>query len=124
MGPQNTQPTTEPAASPAPTQAAPEQMQQAQQAPATKAGLPASWLPTQNKPALIGYYLGFAGLLPFVGFPFAVAAVVLGIIALKKEKVQHVPGAKAHAFTALVLGLVEIGFMALFVAFVAAGSQY
>lgn len=65
-------------------------------------------IPTQNMPALIGYYFGVFGLIPFVGFPLAIVAVILGSIGLSKAKKNPTPGAKGHAITALVLGGFEI----------------
>ena len=67
-----------------------------------------AWMPTKNKPALIGYYLGFIGLLPAVGLPFAIAAIVLSVIGLLKHKQHPTPGAKGHAITGLILGIIPI----------------
>jgi len=67
-------------------------------------------IPTSNPPALIGYYLGVFGLIPCLGLPLAVAALVCGIIGFARAR-QH-PESKglAHAITAIVLGtLVMIG---------------
>ena len=36
-------------------------------------------IPYKNPKALIAYYLGIVSGLPFIGFPFAIAAVILGI---------------------------------------------
>ena len=65
-------------------------------------------IPTQNKPALIGYYCGVFGLIPFIGFPLAVTAIILGIIGLSLYKRQPTPGAQGHAITAIVLGGLHI----------------
>ena len=67
-------------------------------------------LPVKNKFALIGYYLGVASFIPFIGLPTSIAALVLGILGLKEEKKQLVPGARGHAITAVVLGSV-LGFI-------------
>jgi len=65
-------------------------------------------IPTQNKQALIGYYFGVFGLIPFLGFPFAVTAIILGALGLKKANLTPTPGAKGHAVTALVLGILAV----------------
>lgn len=67
-----------------------------------------AWIPTKNMPALLSYYFGVFGLIPFLGVPLAVAAVILGIIGLKRTKVTPTPGAKGHAITGLVLGIFEL----------------
>ena len=66
------------------------------------------FIPTKNMPSLIGYYCGVFGLIPFLGIPLAVAAIILGSIGLSKYKTNPTPGAKAHAITALVLGIIEV----------------
>lgn len=65
-------------------------------------------IPLGNKPALIGYYLGVFGLIPFIGFPLAVGAVVLGTMGLKRHRLQPNAGGKGHAITALALGIFEL----------------
>lgn len=76
-----------------------------------------AWIPTKNPPALISYYAGIFGLLPFLGLPATIVAIVLGIIAVKKNKQHPTPGAKVHALIGLGLGifqmLVLIGFIIL-----------
>ena len=61
-------------------------------------------LPIKNKHSLIGYYVSLAGFIPLIGLPASISAFVLGILALRYEKKTHVPGAKAHAIIAVVLG--------------------
>jgi len=65
-------------------------------------------IPYKNPPALIGYYLGVFSLIPCVGLLLGLAAVILGIIGLKKSAAA--PGSKgtAHAWTAIVLGSIGI----------------
>lgn len=72
-------------------------------------------IPTKNKPALLSYYLGVAGLIPFFGIPFAIAALVLGIKGLKQYKANPTPGAQAHAIVGLVLSGIEIVVLLLFI---------
>jgi len=75
-------------------------------------------IPTQNKPALIGYYFGVFGLIPVLGVPFAITAIILGAKGLKKANLAPTPGAKGHAITALVLGIFEAVCFVVFVAWV------
>lgn len=65
-------------------------------------------VPYKNAPALIGYYMGVFSLIPILGLPFSVAAIILGVIGLKKRK--EMPSAKgsAHAIVALVLGTITL----------------
>ena len=72
--------------------------------------------PTQNKPALFGYYFGCAGFVPFIGLPFSVLAIIYGRKALKLNQEKHVPGAKAHAKVGIILGYFELTVFVLFVA--------
>lgn len=61
-------------------------------------------IPYKNKPALIGYYCGFLGLLPLVGLVLAPAAIILGIKGLGRVRAHpHVHGT-VHAIVAIVLG--------------------
>ena len=73
-------------------------------------------IPTENKPALIGYYLGVFGLLPFIGIPLAIAAIIFGRLGLKQFKQNPTPGAKGHAITAIVLGTIGTTCFVLFFA--------
>ena len=75
-------------------------------------------IPTKNIPALLSYYFGVIGLIPFLGIPFSIAAIVLGKIGLSRYKANPTPGAKAHALIGLILGICEIVFGALFLAFI------
>src|SRR5438552_694245 len=43
-------------------------------------------IPYKNPHALIAYYLGIFGLIPFIGILLAIPAFILGIIGLKKKK--------------------------------------
>jgi len=86
-----------------PATSTPQQYPASQQGDAT-GGL----IPYKNMPALIGYYLGVAALIPCVGPLFGIAAVILGILGLQKKKREpHVKGT-AHAIVAIVLGLFSI----------------
>lgn len=73
-------------------------------------------IPTKNKPALLSYYFGVFGLLPFVGFPFAITAIILAKKGLKQFAENPTPGAKIHAQVGLYLGYFELTVLALFIA--------
>jgi Mg2+ and Co2+ transporter CorA len=51
--------------------------------------------------------------------PASITAFVFGIMGLNFEKTTHVPGAKAHAITAIVLGsvlgLIHLAVLVLFI---------
>ena len=61
-------------------------------------------IPVKNSSALIGYYLGVFALIPVLGIPLGIAAVILGVKGLKFAKLN--PDAKGigHAWTAIILG--------------------
>lgn len=61
-------------------------------------------IPYKNTPALIGYYLGVFSLIPCIGLILGPAALVLGILGLRR--VGRTPEAKGvvHAWVAIVLG--------------------
>lgn len=81
-------------------------------------------IPTKNVPSLISYYLGIFGLIPFLGLPFAIGAVVLGHIAMKQFRANPTPGAKGHAMTGLILGYFEIACFLIFIGFMILASMY
>ena len=61
-------------------------------------------LPYRNTPALISYYLGVFSLIPCIGAPLGIAAVVLGIMGLKVANKNPTAKGKAHAIVGIVLG--------------------
>ncbi|HEY1085745.1 MAG TPA: hypothetical protein VGE34_03415 [Candidatus Saccharimonadales bacterium] len=65
-------------------------------------------LPTKNTPALLSYYFGVFGLIPFAGIFFAITAIVLGVLGLNKYSSNPTPGAKPHAIAGLALGIFEV----------------
>jgi hypothetical protein len=81
------------------------------------------WIPTKNMPALLAYYFGIFGLIPFLGIPLAITAIVLGIIGLKQFKQNPTPGAKGHAMTGLVLGIFEMLVLVVFIILMIVTSQ-
>jgi len=65
-------------------------------------------IPTKNKPALLSYYFGIFGLIPLLGLPLTIAAIVTGAMGLKKFKENPTPGAKGHALAGLILGIAQL----------------
>src|SRR5262245_40476274 len=65
-------------------------------------------IPYRNPKALIGYYLGFVGLIPIAGFPFGVAAIVLGVMGLQDGRADPSAKGRNHAIVALVLGIMSV----------------
>jgi hypothetical protein len=65
-------------------------------------------IPTQNLPALIGYYLGVGALIPYIAFLLGPLAIVLGVGGIVYG--INNPRAKAigHCITAIVLPLIGI----------------
>lgn len=90
----------------APQAAQPQAMQPAPQV--QNSDLSQTFMPTQNSDSLVAYYLGFVGLLPFIGLPFAVAALVYANKAMAKFRENPTPGAKGHAITGRVLAIISL----------------
>jgi hypothetical protein len=65
-------------------------------------------VPYKNPPALLAYYFGIFGLIPFLGIPFAVAAIVFGILGLKRRRSAPVVRGQVHAWIGIVLGSLSI----------------
>ena len=61
-------------------------------------------IPYKNTPALASYYLGVFSLVPCLGIPLAISAIICGVLGLKKRKREpHVKGS-VHAIVGIVLG--------------------
>lgn len=71
-------------------------------------------IPYKNPAALIGYYVGIFGLVPALGVPLALAAVVLGVVGLGRRKKGLAAGGLVHAWVAIVLGAVSLAYHGLF----------
>lgn len=67
-------------------------------------------IPYKNPAALIGYYVGIFSLVPMLGVPLALAALVLGIVGLRMRARKQAYGGQVHAWVAIVLGLVSLGY--------------
>jgi len=63
-------------------------------------------IPYKNVPALVGYYLAVFALIPCVGIPLGIAAVVLGAIGLSRAKNHPEARGKVHAWFAIIFGAV------------------
>jgi len=61
-----------------------------------------------NRPAHLSYFFGIFGLVPLVGLPLSVAAIILGIIGLVKVKRNPAPGANMRALVGMLLGVFEV----------------
>jgi len=63
-------------------------------------------IPYKNVPALVGYYLAVFALIPCVGIPLGIAAIVLGAIGLGRAKNHPEARGKVHAWFAIIFGAV------------------
>lgn len=84
-------------------------------------------MPTKNPASIVAYYCGIFGLIPIVGIPLAIIAIIFGHKAMALWRVQPSPGAKAHAMTGLILGYFELVVLLAFVilmAIVRSKTQY
>jgi len=61
-------------------------------------------IPYKNSLALCAYYLGVLSLIPCIGFPLGVAALVLGIMGLKYAGIHPESKGKIHAWVGVILG--------------------
>jgi hypothetical protein len=82
--------------------------------PTVSAGVPppgsySGIIPYRNAPALIGYYCGFASLLPVVGLIAAPVAITLSIIGLRRAAANPAIKGQVHAWVGIVLG--AVGFL-------------
>lgn len=62
-------------------------------------------IPGRNIPALLSWYFGVFALLPVLGIPLGVVAVVLGIIGFFKARNPEVRVGTLHACLGIVLGI-------------------
>jgi hypothetical protein len=65
-------------------------------------------MPLKNPPALVAYYLGIFSLIPLLGIPMGIAAVVMGIKALRNAREHPEVKGKVHAW----IGIIAAGFFA------------
>lgn len=72
-------------------------------------------IPYSNPKALIGYYLSIGGLIPLIGLPLAIAAVICGIMGFKAWRADHAIKGPVHAWVAIILGGLEVSAYIVFV---------
>lgn len=81
--------------------------------PASASGF-AAMIPTRNKPALIGYYLGVLALIPPIGWFFGIPAFVLGLRGLRLAREHPEVRGGGHAWFAVIAGgLFSVVYLAL-----------
>ncbi len=61
-------------------------------------------IPYKNPKALIAYYCGIFSLIPCVGIPLGIVALILGILGLKAANAHPSAHGKVHAWVGIVLG--------------------
>ena len=61
-------------------------------------------IPYKNVPALIAYYLGVFSLIPCLGIPLGLAAVILGLVGLVNYRKRPQVRGVVHAWVGILLG--------------------
>ncbi|MDZ7619729.1 MAG: hypothetical protein U1E05_22240 [Patescibacteria group bacterium] len=61
-------------------------------------------IPSRNGAALASYYLGLFSLFPLLGFPLAIAAIVLGVKGLRNVSKEPAVRGKIHSWVGLICG--------------------
>lgn len=75
-----------------------------------------SLIPYRNAHALWAYYLGLFSLIPCFGFFLSIPAVILGVMGLRRAKINPQIKGKVHAIVGIVFGgLCLLGYIALLV---------
>lgn len=72
--------------------------------PAAPPPIIAQVIPYKNVPALVAYYLGVFSVIPCIGLPLGIAAVVLGILGLRRAKKHPESKGKVHAWVGIIVG--------------------
>jgi hypothetical protein len=65
-------------------------------------------IPYKNKCALIGYYLGLFSILPVLGLPMGIAALVLGVKGLRYRAENPQAHGKGHSIVAIIGGSIGL----------------
>lgn len=68
--------------------------------------------------AIASGYCALFGIIPILGLPFSIAAVVCGIVALKAIRANRDLSGKGRAWFGTILGTIEIVFLAVMMIFV------
>ena len=76
-------------------------------------------IPYKNPPALIAYYLGIFGLIPFFGPLLAIPAFILGIVGLRKRRKTPIIKGAVHAWIGIILGALSVAYHVVFIVVVA-----
>jgi Domain of unknown function (DUF4190) len=79
-------------------------------------------IPYKNPKALIAYYCGVFGLMPILGVPLAIAAVILGTLGLRYVKAHPTAKGTAHAIVGIVLGSISVLYHFSCIAFMVVGA--
>jgi hypothetical protein len=61
-------------------------------------------IPSKNPPALAAYYLGVFSIIPLLGIPMGIVAVIFGIKALRKAREHPEVKGKIHAWVGIIAG--------------------
>ena len=78
-------------------------------------------IPYKNGPALAAYYLGVFSVIPVIGMVLGLAALVLGIMGLRKAARRPEVKGKVHAWVGIIVGgFFGLGYLALTVLIVVA----
>ena len=81
-------------------------------------------IPYKNMPALISYYLAVFSIIPCLGILLGLAAVVFGIIGLKRARERPEARGKIHAWVGIALGaLFGFGYLVATALLLAAGAR-
>ncbi len=80
-------------------------------------------IPYKNPQALIAYYCSMLGLLPLLGIPFALAAVILGPLGRKRCRQNPVIKGEVHAWIGIVLGWIALLFQIALIAIMIAVAR-
>ena len=72
-------------------------------------------VPARNIPALTSWYLGVFGLIPILGIPLSLAAIVSGIYGIIIAKRPEIQVGRGHAIAGIVLGTVMGVFLPLII---------
>ncbi|EDY19556.1 hypothetical protein CfE428DRAFT_2732 [Chthoniobacter flavus Ellin428] len=81
-------------------------------------------IPYKNPQALVAYYLGIFGLCPFIGPLLAIPAIILGILGLKKRKLNPIIKGAVHAWIGIILGAVSLAYHVLIVLAIVGSSHH
>lgn len=66
-------------------------------------------VPYKNVPALVAYYLAVFSLIPVLGIPLGIGAVIFGIVGLQKAANHPEAKGKVHAWIGVIGGTVTTG---------------